>query len=241
MSITAFIVDDELKSREVLKNLLETFCTNVQVIGMAGNIIESVSAIQKLKPQLVFLDISLKEGDSFQILAQLPKINFEIIFVTAYDEYSVRALKFSGIRCLFKPIDIEELAQAVNELSGKPGVSNKAYELADGIIKSKFTRIPVITAGGLYFAETDDILYFKKDPKGTFIKLVNGDSMVSERKVHEFAAIILSKKFINVGGDLMVNRDRVIIELTRKDALVFTNLDELKASQEEVKEIMSYK
>jgi two-component system LytT family response regulator len=239
MGITAFIVDDELKSREVLKSLLETFCQEVQVVGMAGNIADSVEAIRKLNPQLVFLDISLKEGDSFQILAQLPKISFEIIFVTAYDEYSVRALKFSGIKCLFKPIDIDELIEAVEEVTSEPGRSNMAYELADGMIKSKFTRIPVITSGGLYFADINDILYFKKDTKGTLIKLVNGDSMLSEKKVHEFAAIILSDKFCQAGINLMVNRDKVIASLTRKDCLVFTNSVELKARPEEVKEVMN--
>jgi two-component system LytT family response regulator len=239
MALTAFIVDDELKSREVLKNLLETYCDEIDVIGMAGTIVESVAAIQRLNPQLVFLDISLKEGDSFQILAQLPRINFEIIFVTAYDEYSIRALKFSGIKCLFKPIDIDELAESVSQINVKPGISNKAYELADGLIKSKFTRIPVITSGGLYFAEIDDILYFKKDPKGTFIKLLNGDSMVSEKKVHEFAAIILSKNFFLASDDLMVNKHLILMDRSGKDTLVFINNDELKVKLEEVKGVIT--
>src|SRR6056300_959848 len=94
----ALIVDDELKSREVTKTLLGAFCPEVEVVADAEDIAGALRTIEDYKPQLVFLDITLKEGDSFQILKEIDEINFEIIFVTAYDEYSIKALKFSGIK-----------------------------------------------------------------------------------------------------------------------------------------------
>ena len=162
----AIIVDDELKSREVLRTLVETFCDDIEVVCTCEDIDDSIAAIKREKPDLVFLDIHLKNGDSFQILKGLDDLNFDIIFVTAYDEYSVKALKFTGITCLFKPIDVDELVQAISSLREKHLDMHTAYEMVDGLLRSKFSKVPIITPTGLTFVGVENILYLRSLDKG---------------------------------------------------------------------------
>ncbi len=111
--INCIIVDDEPKSRESLKILLEDFCQNVGVKALCQDVAEAVEAIQTHKPDVVFLDIHLQRETGFDLLTRLNDVNFEVIFTTAYSEYAIKAFKFSAIDYLLKPIDIEELKRAL--------------------------------------------------------------------------------------------------------------------------------
>ena len=203
--LRSVVVDDELKSREVIKTLVETFCPEVEIVGMAEDIKGAVEAIETLQPNLVFLDITLKEGDSFQILQALDEINFEIIFVTAYDEYSVKAITYSGITCLFKPIDIEELQQAVKKVAKSKTNMTTAYQMVNGILKSKFTKIPVITKAGLVFTSIKNITYIIASEAGSTIYFIDNEKVESKRNIAEFEDVILSTKFQRIDNKTLVN------------------------------------
>ena len=109
------IVEDEKHSREALKNLLEEFCDEVKVVGMAGSVSEAIEMIRIKKPELVFMDIELQTGTGFDVLDALSNEHFEVIFTTAFEQYAIKAIKFSSIDYLLKPIDIEELQHAVEK------------------------------------------------------------------------------------------------------------------------------
>src|SRR3990172_2274111 len=117
--IRAVIVEDEKKSREVLNKLIQKNCPDLNVVGMAATVEEAVAVIKKEKPDLVFLDIELSDGTGFDILEQVQGLNFEVIFATAYDQYAIKAIKYSAIDYLLKPIDVDELKIAVEKLSQK--------------------------------------------------------------------------------------------------------------------------
>jgi len=235
--INAVVIDDEVKSREVIKALLENFCENVTVVGEAGNIADGVSVITNLKPDLAFLDITLKEGDSFQILQQLDTIDFDIIFVTAYDEYSVKALNFSGITCLFKPLDIEELQQAVKKLSRRSTDTGLAYEMVDGLLKSRFTRIPIITTSGLQFSDVAEITHIVKSPTGVVVYFRSGESVESQRSIAEFADIIFNTRFSKVGNRILFNRIHLQVDYLQNNFLVFRNDLRVKLEKDEVESV----
>ncbi len=237
-NIRCIIVDDEPKSREVLKSLLESFCDGVEVIGMAGDIVEAVAEIKTKKPQLVFLDISLKEGDSFQILEHFHPIPFEMIFVTAFDEYSVRALSYAGIKCLFKPLDIDELQNAIDATKAKPGFAHLAYEMANGIIKSQFTRIPVITSEGLSFLPVSSILFALSVDGKTEIYFENNHKMKSDRTLEDFAMLITSDNFVQIGKYISINKTQVITELTAPTVLFFKDGSKLETDKNVVNELL---
>src|SRR6187551_3281910 len=117
--LKCLIVDDERKSRESLKILIDDFCENTRVVGLCQNVAEALLAIDEHKPHVVFLDIQMQGETGFDLLEKLKKIEFEIIFTTAYSEYAIKAFKFSAIDYLLKPIDIEELKKSVSKVEKK--------------------------------------------------------------------------------------------------------------------------
>ena len=119
MSLKAVIVEDEKHSRETLKNLIQEFCINIQVIGEAASVNEAVTIIKSKQPDVVFLDIELQTGNGFDVLNQVSNQNFEVIFTTAFEQYAIKAVKFSSLDYLLKPIDLEELQRAVEKAQTK--------------------------------------------------------------------------------------------------------------------------
>ena len=231
--INAVVIDDEIKSREVIKTLIANFCENVHVVGEAGDIVGGVAIINEKQPDLVFLDITLKEGDSFQILEQISPINFDIIFVTAYDEYSVKALTYSGIKCLFKPLDIDEFVDAIKVVAARPTDMGLAYEMVDGILKSKFRKIPIITSTGLKFTDVAEITYIEQNDQGVTIHCRNGDMVNSQRGIKEFKDIIFNARFTSLGARLLVNTTHVDFSHQNAQIMQFRNDEQVKLTKEE--------
>lgn len=204
--IKALIVDDERKSREVLKSLLELYCEDVEIVEMVENIKGAIRSINEHKPELVFLDISLKEGDSFMILDQLEAIDFEIVFITAFDEYSVKALNYSDIPCLLKPIDIDELVKIVSEISGRSSLKTPdAYVFANHLLKSKFLKIPILEKGGIRLLDQEKIGSLKSVDDGTVIIMADGTIIESKRSLSKFQSILSSEHFFSIDKMMVVN------------------------------------
>ena len=117
--IKAIIIDDETNNQELISNLLSSYAENIQVVSIADSVESGFQAITEHQPDLVFLDIQMGEQTGFDVLKLLPKRNFEVIFITAYDQYGIQAVKFAALDYLLKPIDIEELINAVNKAGNK--------------------------------------------------------------------------------------------------------------------------
>ena len=114
--IKSVIVEDESAAREALKNYLSKYCPQIEIIGEAHNCKEAISILHELQPQLVFLDVEMPFGNAFDVLEGCKELYFETIFVTAFSEYSLKALNQSAAYYLLKPISIEELILAVNKV-----------------------------------------------------------------------------------------------------------------------------
>lgn len=237
--LKSIIVDDELKSREVIKTLVTNFCPEVEIVAMAEDIAGAVQVIKEHQPNLVFLDITLKEGDSFQILQELDEINFEIIFVTAYDEYSVKALKYSGITCLFKPLDIDELQEAVKKVAQSKTNMATAYQMVNGILKSKFTKIPVITSGGLVFTSIKNITYINSSEQGSTIHFIDHEKVESKRNINEFEDIILNTQFKKVDQSILINTGQLKPIQSHKNELEFMNGERISISKTDISSILT--
>src|SRR5690349_12175516 len=124
MKYKALIVEDEVRSRDFLRNLVEEFCPQLTVQGTAANVEEAVAFINTQSPDIVLMDIEMQTGTGFDVLQQVKHRNFHVIFTTAYDHYAIKAIKFSAVDYLLKPINLEELQQAVTK--AVEGIAQKA-------------------------------------------------------------------------------------------------------------------
>ncbi len=125
MQIKSIIVDDEKHGRENLSGILRQYCPEVDILGEADSVERAVALINEFHPDLVFLDIEMPKADGFQLLGQLQDFQFEVIFVTAYDNYAIKAIRFSAADYILKPININDLQAAVEKVSERICLRNE--------------------------------------------------------------------------------------------------------------------
>lgn len=209
--IDAIIIDDEKHCIDHLAGLLNTYCGSlVRLAGSASSVEEGWQTILRLQPQLVFLDIQLKDETSFDLLNRFPVIDFEIIFVTAYEKYAIQAFKFSAIDYLLKPVDRDDLGQAVARLSQKRSKEEAAkrfetlfYNLRSGPGLPK--RISVPTVKGLEFLPVQDIIRCESHINYTSLFLTNGQKLTVARTLKEFEELLSDHNFYRVHNSHLIN------------------------------------
>jgi len=212
--IRAVIVEDEKHSRETLNNLLTEFCTDIEVVGMAGSVAEAVETISVTKPDLVFLDIELQTGTGFDVLEQLKNQYFEIIFTTAFEHYAIKAIKISSIDYLLKPIDIEELETAIQKVRIKKDESTYRQQLE--ILLNTVNRQPqenkkicLPTAQGLEFIKVNDIIYCEANGSYTNIYLKNQHKLMMSKHLKEYENLLTDYDFMRVHNSFLINLNEV--------------------------------
>src|SRR5690606_7850405 len=189
--LKAILVDDEPNSVQLLARQLEQHCPQVQVLGQVTDSTEAIELIRQIKPDVVFLDIEMPEMNGFQLLEQLEDITFAVIFVTAYDEFAVKAFRFSAVDYLLKPVDIPDLLAAVSKVERQQPLDYRQLELLKSQYQSgQFAqKLAVPYQGSLIFVELKEIVYCESDSNYTSIILTSGKRyLVSKtlREVQEF-------------------------------------------------------
>jgi len=211
--INCIIVDDEPKSRESLKILLEDFCQNVAVKALCQDVAEAVDAIQLHKPDVVFLDIHLQRETGFDLLTRLNDVNFEVIFTTAYSEYAIKAFKFSAIDYLLKPIDIEELKRALGKVEKRMSdtISDRLKQLIQNL-KAPSTenyKLALPTSDGLVFVKVNDILYCEASSNYTLIFTSDGKKHVVSRTLKEYEDMLSEHNFFRIHNSYLINLNAI--------------------------------
>ena len=209
----AIIIDDEKRARVSLALLLEEYCPNITVVAECENLPEGVKAIRKLQPDLVLLDIEMPGHSGLELLDFFDEneVNFSIIFTTAYNEYALQAFKFSAIDYLLKPINPDELAQAVARLEKQKQKSENYKVLKANINQDSLTKIAVPSGSSLIFLDTTKISHIKGE--GAYSEVFNSDmtkNLVS-RNLKNFEDILCAdKRFVRVQKSFIVNFDYVV-------------------------------
>ncbi len=213
--LRAVIVDDEHKSRENLKNLLEEFCDGVEVIGLAQNVKEGIEFIDNLHPDLVFLDIQMQGETGFDLLEHYRKFDFGVIFTTAHSEYAIRAIRFSAIDYLLKPIDIEELQLAVKkagELAGQESqFKNKLEVLLQNLKPDNKTnyKIALPTTNGLVFIKIHDILYCQGESNYTIIHIAGDKKYMVSKTLKDYEEMLSEYNFFRIHKSYLINLNEI--------------------------------
>jgi two-component system LytT family response regulator len=208
MKIKAVIVDDELIAREVLENYLKKYCPVVEVIGQAQHIKEAVPMIQLLQPQLVFLDVEMPYGNAFDVLEACQDQQFETIFITAYSEYSLRALNMSAAYYILKPIDITELISAVNKVQLsilKTEDFNRTQILLQNLkLQPEKQQIILPTLQGFDVIKAESIIRLQANGNFTDVYLADGSCKMICKFLKHFDEL-LNIPFVRIHRSFIVN------------------------------------
>ncbi|MFN6076900.1 MAG: LytR/AlgR family response regulator transcription factor [Fluviicola sp.] len=197
--ITALIVDDEIPAQESLTKLLQRFCKNVEIVGVASNVNEAIELCLEKRPQLLFLDIQMPSGSGFDILEKTTFIEKQVIFTTAYSNHAIEAIKANAIDYLLKPIEIQELVKAVEKAIKNNQKINLPTE------EKSLDKIAIPTLDGTYFYNKSEIIRAEADSNYTEIHLTNGKKVVSSKTLKEIELVLLTSSFIRVHKSHLIN------------------------------------
>lgn len=211
MKLTAIIVDDEENSRKVLKNLLTNYFSEVEIIGEAANVEGAYRVIEKVTPQLVFLDIQLPRENGFSLLRKYDAIPFEVIFVTSYDSYAINAIKFSALDYLLKPVELSDLKEAIEKakkkIFEKTNQSLQLNNLIDTVYSDKCIRkIAVHESGHVTLVDSEKIVSIEGDGSYCNIMTLNGERFILAKYIKDFESYLSETNcFVRIHKSCLLN------------------------------------
>jgi two-component system LytT family response regulator len=206
----AVLIDDEISNLENLQTLLEKHCEQVTIMATAQNVGDAVDAIEKYSPHLVFLDIQMGEQTGFDVLKLLPTRNFEVIFVTAHDQYGIQAVKFAALDYLLKPVDIEELINAVNKAEYKLATQIQTSQL-DFLLQqlkkpeTNVSKIALQMQGEVRYVTLSEIIRCEADNTYTHFFLSSNEKILVSKSLKEYADLLRPNGFLRTHQSHLVN------------------------------------
>ena len=212
--LKAIIIDDEYDSREALRMAVEKYCEEVEIVASCESPEAGLSAIQTLRPDLIFLDIQMPHMSGFDLLNRIDPIDFEVIFVTAYDRYAIKAIKFSALDYLLKPVDIDELLTAVQRVRKKAhdAVAVNHYKSIIENVKSHgqgLGKLAIPTVDGIIFVKIKEITYCEADRNYTILYFSNQEKIIVSKTLKEFESILEDKNFFRVHNSYLINLQHI--------------------------------
>jgi len=201
--IKAVIIDDVLSAMKMLESDISEHLPEVEIIGKASSVVEAAKLLRKLTPDVVFLDIELEDGTGFDLLEILPEINFKIIFVTASDQHAIRAFRFSAIDYLLKPINVEDLIEAVGKISLFD--SKEKVEVLLEHQKEDRSRITLHSSEEIKIVQVQDIIRCASDNNYTYFYFLNGSKFLVTRTLKSFDQLLDGQGFLRVHQSHLVN------------------------------------
>lgn len=229
----AVIIDDEKLSREVICNYLDEYCKDVEIVAKATSVKTGYNVIHKFKPDLVFLDIEMADGKGFDLLTKFEKIDFRIIFVTAYSDYAIKAFRFSAIDYLLKPVRIDELIEAVNKARAmqESGINPQMLEVLFNHLRTsdqpRNSTIIIPNIKGFEVIKVPEIIMCQADGYCTNFYVIGKRKVISSKNLKNFDSLLEDQGFIRVHHSFLINIDHVI-SFTRQGEIFLS--EGLKAS-----------
>lgn len=213
--INAVIIEDEKKSMEVLQALVSANCPDVTVVGTADSVSSGVELIRKASPKLIFLDIEMADGSGFDLLERVGSNNYDVIFTTASDAHALKAIKFSAIDYLLKPIDGDELKTAVDKLKErKPSdasLENLRFLLQNFKQPSQqYSKITLPTGNAYEIVNVKDIIRCEADGSYTTFFLENKKKLLVSASLKHYEDLLPEEDFIRVHHHHLINMSHVV-------------------------------
>ena len=224
--LKALLIDDEPDCVHLLASELAQHCPQVQVIGKTTSSQEGLRLIHVLQPDLVFLDIEMPRLNGFQLLEKVGEIFFQLIFVTAYNEFAIKAFRYSALDYLLKPIDTDELQQAVRKATLKHRIDGRQLELLQHQLQHRYLadKIALPYQNGIIFLELKEIIYCEADNNYTKVLATQDRRYLLTRTLKEVAEVLEERNFLRVHRQYLINLDQIKMFMKGEGSyLVMTN------------------
>jgi len=222
--LKVIIIDDEQRSREMLRKLIEAYVENVKVVAVAADVLEGLSVIQLHQPDVIFLDIEMPNYSGFKLIEHFERIYpsenlspedmpdnrlpFDVVFTTAYEKYALKAYKVSALGYLMKPIDIDDLISIFNKIFKKQALKLSADNKVNPLTEIK-SRLIFPTQNGLIYLFEEEIYYLESSNRYTAIYLTNGECLMTTLSLKDCRNKLMNSTFIRVHRSFIINLSHI--------------------------------
>lgn len=242
--ITAIIVEDEKMSRETLRRMLEKYCPQVEVLSEAEGYRDGIERIGRFHPDVVFLDIQMPDGSGFRLLEEIKEVDFEVIFTTAFDQFAIKAIKFSALDYLLKPIIPQELVNAIEKVEQKRMEFRKSRNI-DLFLENMKTKedgnhkIVLSTSDKIHVIQVDEIIRCESDNYYTQFFFTNGKRLIVSKTLKENEELLAQHNFIRPHKSHLINV-RYIKSFLRQEGgyIIMTDGSKIPVSRRKREKIM---
>jgi two-component system LytT family response regulator len=212
--IRCILVDDEKNALEMMEWLLQTYCPQVEIVAMCNSAEQGIEAINRLRPDVVFLDIEMPRMNGFDMLENFDKLFFDVVFCTAYDQFAIRAFKYSALNYLLKPVDPDDLKATINRIEERKSIpTREQFDLLIQNMKQQTRstpqRIALTTNDGLIFVPTADIIYCEAESNYTNVVLNGGKKILVSKVLKDIDEALSGPDFFRVHSSYLINVNRI--------------------------------
>lgn len=242
--LKAVIIDDEAKARRILESFITEYCPGVTVSGMAPDVVQGVKLIQKEKPDIVFLDIEMPGYNGFQLLEFFDEINFEVVFVTAYSEFALKAFQVSAVDYLLKPLQIDQLINAVEKaekLRGGSLIKERLETLKANLEEKKIKKIVVPVSEGSLFIDVKDITHLKAEGSYVNIFLKDGNKILVSKNIKDYETQLTTEEgFFRTHRSFLVNIHYIASVLPDSSEATLQNKQTISIARERKNDFLAF-
>lgn len=243
--INAVVIDDEEKSRKVLIRLIHEITDDVKIVGEAGSVNDGFIVVNQLNPDLIFLDIEMLDGTGFDLLEKFAETKFDIIFTTAYDQYAILAFKYSAIDYLLKPINIDELENAIYRVKKDETSTHDKYALIENLLQnmtlnSKPQRIAIKGANSIDYVNINEILYCTTDLYLTEFNMLNGSKVYSIKTLKDYEELLDEDTFFRISKSHLINSNFVASYKKDTSIVKMSNNFEIEITRRRKREFIEF-
>jgi two-component system, LytTR family, response regulator len=208
--LRTIIVDDEPDAVNFISSIIGEYCFSLEIVGTANNVTEGVSKIKEKNPDLVFLDVEMPNGTGFDLLKHFPEKEFDVVFITAFNHYAIKAIKFSAVDYILKPININEFIEAVNKVilkrSEKSSQSNDNFKILLENLKSTLpTRLAIPTSDGMEYLNPKDIIRIEADRSYSWFFITGNRKILVSKHLKEFQQLLSDRSFFRAHNSHLIN------------------------------------
>lgn len=204
------IVDDEQDAVDFIASIIGEYCESLEVVGIANNIQQAALIINEKKPDLVFLDVEMPNGNGFDLLSQFPEKDFDVVFITAFNHYAIKAIKFSAVDYILKPININEFIEAVSRVTAKRGrKSSEGHDnlkvLLENLRSPLPSRLAIATSDGMEYLNPKDIIRIEADRSYSWFFLSGNRKILVSKHLKEFQELLSDRNFFRSHNSHLIN------------------------------------